>query len=65
MEHQFTGWSFNACIGHAITCASTYSQQGPGDILVFLTGREDIERCLDELAELLPTQVNLQCFLCG
>ncbi|KAF8876040.1 P-loop containing nucleoside triphosphate hydrolase protein [Gymnopilus junonius] len=31
-------------------------QQGPGDILVFLTGREDIERCLDELAEMLPTQ---------
>ncbi|KAF7304640.1 hypothetical protein MKEN_01177900 [Mycena kentingensis (nom. inval.)] len=30
-------------------------QQGPGDILVFLTGRDDIERCLEELAELLPT----------
>ncbi|KAF7338545.1 hypothetical protein MVEN_02080700 [Mycena venus] len=30
-------------------------QQGPGDILVFLTGREDIERCLEELSDLLPT----------
>ncbi|KIJ17309.1 hypothetical protein PAXINDRAFT_98324 [Paxillus involutus ATCC 200175] len=30
-------------------------QQGPGDILIFLTGREDIERCLEELTELLPT----------
>ncbi|KAJ3564925.1 hypothetical protein NP233_g7972 [Leucocoprinus birnbaumii] len=30
-------------------------QQGPGDILVFLTGREDIERCLEELSEMLPT----------
>ncbi|EKM82923.1 hypothetical protein AGABI1DRAFT_118329 [Agaricus bisporus var. burnettii JB137-S8] len=30
-------------------------QQGPGDILLFLTGREDIERCLEELSEMLPT----------
>ncbi|KAJ7632324.1 P-loop containing nucleoside triphosphate hydrolase protein [Roridomyces roridus] len=30
-------------------------QQGPGDILIFLTGREDIERCLEELSDLLPT----------
>ncbi|KZT36972.1 P-loop containing nucleoside triphosphate hydrolase protein [Sistotremastrum suecicum HHB10207 ss-3] len=27
---------------------------GPGDILVFLTGREEIERCLEMLADLLP-----------
>ncbi|KIM80932.1 hypothetical protein PILCRDRAFT_525171 [Piloderma croceum F 1598] len=30
-------------------------QSGPGDILIFLTGREEIEGCLGELAELLPT----------
>ncbi|KAF8197384.1 P-loop containing nucleoside triphosphate hydrolase protein [Pholiota molesta] len=30
-------------------------QQGPGDILVFLTGREDIDRCLQELSDMLPT----------
>ncbi|KAJ7684812.1 P-loop containing nucleoside triphosphate hydrolase protein, partial [Mycena polygramma] len=30
-------------------------QQGAGDILVFLTGREDIERCLEEFSDLLPT----------
>jgi ATP-dependent RNA helicase DDX35 len=30
-------------------------QQNSGDILVFLTGREDIERCLEELADMLPT----------
>ncbi|KAF9002008.1 P-loop containing nucleoside triphosphate hydrolase protein [Cyathus striatus] len=30
-------------------------QQGPGDILIFLTGREEIDRCLEELSELLPT----------
>ncbi|THH27631.1 hypothetical protein EUX98_g6554 [Antrodiella citrinella] len=29
--------------------------QGPGDVLIFLTGREEIERCLEDLAELLPT----------
>ncbi|KAH6918851.1 pre-mRNA splicing factor [Coprinopsis sp. MPI-PUGE-AT-0042] len=29
-------------------------QRRPGDILVFLTGREDIDRCLDELAERMP-----------
>ena len=32
-------------------------QQTPGDILVFLTGREEIERCLEELSEYLPTYV--------
>lgn len=30
-------------------------QQGSGDILIFLTGREEIERCIEELADLLPT----------
>ena len=25
----------------------------PGDILIFLAGREEIERCLEELAELI------------
>ncbi|KAG6845049.1 hypothetical protein H0H87_001386 [Tephrocybe sp. NHM501043] len=30
-------------------------RQGSGDILVFLTGREEIERCLEELSEMLPT----------
>ncbi|EPS97365.1 hypothetical protein FOMPIDRAFT_1037914 [Fomitopsis schrenkii] len=29
-------------------------QQGSGDILVFLTGREEIDRCLEDLAEMLP-----------
>ncbi|KAG5643906.1 hypothetical protein DXG03_009477 [Asterophora parasitica] len=29
-------------------------RQGPGDILVFLTGREEIDRCLDELSEMIP-----------
>ena len=29
-------------------------QGGPGDILVFLTGRDEIDRCLSELADLLP-----------
>ncbi|KIK45926.1 hypothetical protein CY34DRAFT_801085 [Suillus luteus UH-Slu-Lm8-n1] len=29
-------------------------QHGAGDILIFLTGREEIERCLEELTELLP-----------
>ncbi|KAI6113742.1 P-loop containing nucleoside triphosphate hydrolase protein [Pisolithus croceorrhizus] len=31
-------------------------QHGLGDILVFLTGREDIERFLEELTELMSTQ---------
>ncbi|PSR75131.1 hypothetical protein PHLCEN_2v9316 [Hermanssonia centrifuga] len=30
-------------------------QQSPGDILVFLTGREEIDRCLEELTEYIPT----------
>ncbi len=32
-----------------------FDQQTPGDILVFLSGREEIDRCLELLAELLPT----------
>ncbi|KAJ8475122.1 hypothetical protein ONZ51_g6754 [Trametes cubensis] len=32
-----------------------HMQQTPGDILVFLSGRDEIERCLELLAELLPT----------
>ncbi|KZT51976.1 P-loop containing nucleoside triphosphate hydrolase protein, partial [Calocera cornea HHB12733] len=30
-------------------------REGPGDVLVFLTGREEIDRCLDMLAEWIPT----------
>ncbi|KAF5331044.1 hypothetical protein D9619_005702 [Psilocybe cf. subviscida] len=30
-------------------------QQGPGDILVFLTGREDIDNCCQELSDMLPS----------
>ncbi|KAI0371843.1 pre-mRNA splicing factor [Pilatotrama ljubarskyi] len=30
-------------------------QQGLGDILVFLSGRDEIDRCLELLSELLPT----------
>ena len=29
-----------------------------GDILIFLTGREEIERCLEEFSEILPTYVD-------
>ena len=32
-------------------------QHSTGDILIFLTGREEIERCLEELTELIPTCV--------
>ena len=38
------------------SCARGF-KQSPGDILVFLTGRDDIERCLEELSEYLPTYV--------
>ncbi|KAI1790692.1 pre-mRNA splicing factor [Ganoderma leucocontextum] len=30
-------------------------QQTTGDVLVFLSGREEIDRCLQQLAEMLPT----------
>lgn len=32
-------------------------QEPKGDILVFLTGREEIDRCLQEIADRLPTYV--------
>lgn len=34
-------------------------QQGPGDILIFLTGREDIERCAQELSDMTQASVVL------
>lgn len=40
-----------------LTC--TPLQQTPGDILVFLSGREEIDRCLEILSEMLPTYVRL------
>jgi ATP-dependent RNA helicase DDX35 len=30
------------------------TQQGLGDVLIFLTGREEIDRCLEELSEMIP-----------
>jgi len=39
----------------AETAWNIHLRQGAGDILIFLTGRDEIERCLEELAELLPT----------
>lgn len=39
----------------AETVWNIHMQQSPGDILVFLTGRDEIERCLEELSEYLPT----------
>ncbi|KDQ12317.1 hypothetical protein BOTBODRAFT_56880 [Botryobasidium botryosum FD-172 SS1] len=32
-----------------------HTQQGTGDILIFLTGREEIDRCLSDLADNIPT----------
>ncbi|KAI0933717.1 hypothetical protein AcV5_005793 [Taiwanofungus camphoratus] len=43
---------------------SIHLQQGSGDILVFLTGREEIDRCLEELADLLPTCVHRTSICC-
>ncbi|KZT03426.1 P-loop containing nucleoside triphosphate hydrolase protein [Laetiporus sulphureus 93-53] len=34
---------------------SIHLQNGSGDILVFMTGREEIDRCLEELSEMLPS----------
>ncbi|KAJ3761856.1 P-loop containing nucleoside triphosphate hydrolase protein [Lentinula raphanica] len=41
----------------ANTAFEINSKHGPGDILIFLTGREEIDRCLEELSELAPKQV--------
>ncbi|KAJ3728942.1 P-loop containing nucleoside triphosphate hydrolase protein [Lentinula raphanica] len=38
----------------ANTAFEINSKHGPGDILIFLTGREEIDRCLEELSELAP-----------
>lgn len=34
---------------------SIHRHQGLGDILMFLTGREEIERCIEILSDMLPT----------
>ncbi|KAE9406974.1 P-loop containing nucleoside triphosphate hydrolase protein [Gymnopus androsaceus JB14] len=39
----------------AVTAFDINNKHGPGDILIFLTGREEIDRCLEELSELLPS----------
>ncbi|KAJ3922161.1 P-loop containing nucleoside triphosphate hydrolase protein [Lentinula edodes] len=38
----------------ASTAVEVNAKYGPGDILIFLTGREEIDRCLEELSELAP-----------
>ncbi|KDQ29090.1 hypothetical protein PLEOSDRAFT_1039866 [Pleurotus ostreatus PC15] len=40
----------------AMTAWNIHLQPYPGDILIFLTGREEIDRCLEELSELIPTR---------
>lgn len=40
-------------------CLLYVSQEPAGDILVFLTGREEIDRCIQEIAERIPTFVPL------
>ena len=36
-------------------------QQPRGDILVFLTGREEIDTCAEELAEKIPKYASFSC----
>ena len=45
--------TFGVC--HRYILAHVGYQQGSGDILVFLTGREEIDHCLEELTEMLPS----------
>jgi ATP-dependent RNA helicase DDX35 len=40
---------------HIRSATDIYNQAESGDVLIFLTGREEIEGCLEELAELLST----------
>ncbi|KAF9061199.1 pre-mRNA splicing factor [Rhodocollybia butyracea] len=39
----------------AATAWDINTHHGPGDVLIFLTGREEIDRCLEELSEMLGT----------
>jgi HrpA-like RNA helicase len=48
----------------AQVCWNINLQQGPGDVLVFLTGREEIEQCLENLAEMIPTYVHVYAHCC-
>jgi HrpA-like RNA helicase len=54
MEHSYAGMAYiiGSILWRLIYC---HSKQSHGDILVFLTGRDEIERCLEELSEYLPT----------
>ena len=40
-----------------LACSCSGEQNGPGDVLVFLTGREEIERCFHYLSDVVPRQV--------
>jgi HrpA-like RNA helicase len=57
MERQLAGSSLPPGCVPPHNCDIRNHQQTPGDILIFLTGREEIDRCLEELSELLPTYV--------
>lgn len=37
------------------TAFNIHAREPKGDILVFLTGREEIDRCLQEIADRLPS----------
>jgi ATP-dependent RNA helicase DDX35 len=39
---------------HVYSSCLNLTQQGLGDVLIFLTGREEIDRCLEELSEMIP-----------
>ncbi|KAL0947236.1 hypothetical protein HGRIS_013357 [Hohenbuehelia grisea] len=36
----------------AVTACQIHSQHGPGDVLIFLTGREEIDLCIEHIGEL-------------
>jgi len=42
----------------AETVVSIHRQHGRGDILVFLTGREEIDRCLEELMDAISSSIS-------
>lgn len=52
--------SARACTPHFSSLTCHISQQSSGDILVFLTGREEIDRCLQAIADNLHRCVSCQ-----
>ncbi|KAH7103787.1 P-loop containing nucleoside triphosphate hydrolase protein [Auriculariales sp. MPI-PUGE-AT-0066] len=60
VEAAYLQESTSDYVREAVRCVwEIHLQQQQGDVLIFLTGREEIDRCIEELSELIPSHPKL------